>query len=171
MTAVRSRGEIGGSGGRASKARGIHVLVTITVPPNVPIDADTPEQETRATSIIDSARISGGRRVTGHWEKVRPGQAGRRIVEEAREIRARAVVMSLPCALGHDPVYVMQQVGHRPEAGAARLRPGDAARRRGEGDSEGARGGRFLGTIGHNSAFRAVGRASEPTGAREETPP
>jgi APA family basic amino acid/polyamine antiporter len=27
---------------------------------------------------------------------VRPGQAGRRIVEEAREIRARAVVMSLP---------------------------------------------------------------------------
>jgi APA family basic amino acid/polyamine antiporter len=27
---------------------------------------------------------------------VRPGQAGRRIVDEAREIRARAVVMSLP---------------------------------------------------------------------------
>jgi APA family basic amino acid/polyamine antiporter len=27
---------------------------------------------------------------------VRPGQAGRRIVEEAREIRARAIVMSLP---------------------------------------------------------------------------
>jgi APA family basic amino acid/polyamine antiporter len=40
--------------------------------------------------------VRGGRRVTGHWEKVRPGQAGRRIVEEAREIRARAVVMSLP---------------------------------------------------------------------------
>jgi APA family basic amino acid/polyamine antiporter len=80
----------------ARRRRGIHVLVTITVPRNVPIDADTPEQETRATSIIDSARISGGRRVTGHWEKVRPGQAGRRIVEEAREIRARAVVMSLP---------------------------------------------------------------------------
>jgi basic amino acid/polyamine antiporter, APA family len=80
----------------ARRKRGIHVLVTITVPPNVPIDADTPEQETRATSIIDSARISGGRRVTGHWEKVRPGQAGRRIVEEARDIRARAVVMSLP---------------------------------------------------------------------------
>jgi basic amino acid/polyamine antiporter, APA family len=80
----------------ARRKRGIHVLVTITVPPNVPIDADTPEQETRATSIIDSARIGGGRRVTGRWEKVRPGQAGRRIVQEAREIRARAVVMSLP---------------------------------------------------------------------------
>jgi APA family basic amino acid/polyamine antiporter len=40
--------------------------------------------------------VRGGRRVTGHWEKVRPGGAGRRIVEEAREIRARALVMSLP---------------------------------------------------------------------------
>jgi APA family basic amino acid/polyamine antiporter len=80
----------------ARRRRGIHVLVTITVPPNVPIDAHTPEQEARAASIIDSARVLGGRRVTGHWEKVRPGQAGRRIVEEARESRARAVVMSLP---------------------------------------------------------------------------
>ena len=45
---------------------------------------------------IDSARVLGGRRVTGHWEKVRAGQAGRRIVDEAREIRARAIVMPLP---------------------------------------------------------------------------
>jgi basic amino acid/polyamine antiporter, APA family len=80
----------------ARRRRGIHVLVTITVPPNVPIDAQTPEQEARASSVIDSARVIGGRRVTGHWEKVRPGQAGRRIVEEAKETRARAVVMSLP---------------------------------------------------------------------------
>jgi APA family basic amino acid/polyamine antiporter len=72
------------------------VLVTINVPPNVPIDADTPEQESHAASVIDSARVLGGKRVTGHWEKVRPGQAGRRIVEEAKETRARAVVMSLP---------------------------------------------------------------------------
>jgi basic amino acid/polyamine antiporter, APA family len=80
----------------ARRRRGIHVLVTITVPPNAPIDAHTPEQEARAETIIDTARMSGGRRVTGHWEKVRPGQAGRRIVDEARAIRARAVVMSLP---------------------------------------------------------------------------
>ena len=80
----------------ARRRRGIHVLVTITVPPNSPIDAALPEQEARAGSLIDSARVRGGRRVTGHWEKVRPGQAGRRIVEEAKEIRARAVVMSLP---------------------------------------------------------------------------
>jgi basic amino acid/polyamine antiporter, APA family len=80
----------------ARRRRGIHVLVTITVPPNSPIDAELPEQEARAASLIDRARVRGGRRVTGHWEKVRPGQAGRRIVEEARDIRARAIVMSLP---------------------------------------------------------------------------
>ena len=80
----------------ARRRRGIHVLVTITVPPNAPIDAHVPEQEALAATIIDTARMGGGRRVTGRWEKVRPGQAGRRIVEEAREIRARALVMSLP---------------------------------------------------------------------------
>jgi APA family basic amino acid/polyamine antiporter len=80
----------------ATRRRGIHVLVTITVPPNSPIDAPLPDEEARAASLIDSARVRGGRRVTGHWEKVRPGGAGRRIVEEAREIRARALVMSLP---------------------------------------------------------------------------
>ena len=80
----------------AKGRRGIHVLVTITVPPNSPIDAVLPEQEASAQSMIDSARVRGGRRVTGHWEKVRPGQAGRRVVEEAREIDARALVMSLP---------------------------------------------------------------------------
>jgi basic amino acid/polyamine antiporter, APA family len=80
----------------ARRRRGIHVLVTITVPTNSPIDAAMPEQEAKASSVIDSARVRGGRRVTGHWEKVRPGQAGRRVVEEAREIRARAIVMPLP---------------------------------------------------------------------------
>jgi APA family basic amino acid/polyamine antiporter len=80
----------------ARRRRGIHVLVTITVPPNSPIDAQLPEQEAKAASVIDSARVRGGRRVTGHWEKVRPGQAGRRVVEEAKDIRARAVVIPLP---------------------------------------------------------------------------
>jgi APA family basic amino acid/polyamine antiporter len=80
----------------ARRRRGIHVLVTITVPPNSPLDAEMPEAEGRAAAAIDSARVRGGRRVTGHWEKVRPGQAGRRIVEEAKEINARAIVMTLP---------------------------------------------------------------------------
>jgi APA family basic amino acid/polyamine antiporter len=80
----------------ARRRRGIHILVTITVPANLPIDAAMPELEARAQEAIDSARVRGGRRVTGHWEKVRAGEAGRRIVLEAREIRARAVVMALP---------------------------------------------------------------------------
>jgi APA family basic amino acid/polyamine antiporter len=40
--------------------------------------------------------VLGGRRVTGHVEKIRPGQGGRRIVEEAREIKARALIMAVP---------------------------------------------------------------------------
>jgi APA family basic amino acid/polyamine antiporter len=80
----------------ARRRRGIHVVVTITVPATSPIDAPLPELEERAQAAIDSARVLGGRRVTGHWEKVRPGQAGRRIVDEAKEIRARAIVMSVP---------------------------------------------------------------------------
>ena len=80
----------------ARRRRGIHVLVTITVPNSAPIDAPLPEQESLAQQSIDSARVLGGRRVTGHWEKVRPGQAGRRVIDEARDIKARAIVMPRP---------------------------------------------------------------------------
>jgi basic amino acid/polyamine antiporter, APA family len=80
----------------ARRRRGIHVLVPVGVPPNLPIDAAMPADEQRAQSAIDSARVRGGRRVSGHWEKVRPGGTGRLIVDEARAIKARAVVMQLP---------------------------------------------------------------------------
>lgn len=80
----------------ARRRRGIHVLVTITVPANLPIDAAMPDAERRAQQAIDAARLHGGRRVSGHWEKVRAGEAGRRIVGEAGDIHARALVMSLP---------------------------------------------------------------------------
>jgi APA family basic amino acid/polyamine antiporter len=80
----------------ARRRRGIHVLVTITVPNSSPIDATLPEQELAAQSIIEQAKLQGGRRVSGHWEKVRAGQAGRLIVNEARDMRASALVMPLP---------------------------------------------------------------------------
>jgi APA family basic amino acid/polyamine antiporter len=80
----------------ARRRRGVHVVVLVTVPNHLPITASLPEQERAAEQTIESARVLGGRRVTGHVEKVRPGQGGRRIVEEAREIKARAVVMALP---------------------------------------------------------------------------
>ena len=74
----------------ARRRRGIHVLVTITVPATAPIDAEMPRPRARAQAAIDSARVRGGRRVTGHWERVRAGEAGRRIVAEAQEIHAAA---------------------------------------------------------------------------------
>jgi basic amino acid/polyamine antiporter, APA family len=80
----------------ARRRRGIHVLVTIPVPPNLPIDAAMPVEEQRARSVIDQARVRGGRRVSGHWEKVRPGGTGRRVVDEALTIKARAIVMAMP---------------------------------------------------------------------------
>jgi APA family basic amino acid/polyamine antiporter len=80
----------------ARRRRGLHVLVTITVPPHLPIDARMPEEERRAQSAVDRARLRGGRRVSGHWEKVRPGGTGRRIVDEAKAIKARAIVMEMP---------------------------------------------------------------------------
>jgi APA family basic amino acid/polyamine antiporter len=79
----------------ARRRRGIHVLVPVGVPPNLPIDAAMPADEQRAEAAIDSARVSGGRRVSGHWEKVRPGGNGRLIVDEAREIKA--VLAERPC--------------------------------------------------------------------------
>ena len=40
--------------------------------------------------------LPSGRRVSGHWDKVRAGQTGRRIVDEARELHAEAIVMPMP---------------------------------------------------------------------------
>jgi len=80
----------------ARKRRGIHVLVTITMPNSLPIDAPLGEAEAHAQTIVEQAKIQGGRRVSGHAEKVRAGQAGRRIIEEAQDMHAAAVVMSLP---------------------------------------------------------------------------
>jgi basic amino acid/polyamine antiporter, APA family len=80
----------------ARRRRGLHVLVPITVPPHLPIDAPMPEDERRSQLAIDRARLRGGRRVSGHWEKVRPGGTGRRIVDEAKAIKARAIVIEMP---------------------------------------------------------------------------
>ncbi|MGK2877339.1 MAG: universal stress protein [Solirubrobacterales bacterium] len=77
------------------RRRGIHVLVTINVPANSPIDAVLPTAESKAATVIERSRVLGGRRVTGHWVKVRSGEAGRRIVQEAEEINARAIVFPL----------------------------------------------------------------------------
>ena len=89
----------------ARRSRGIHVLVTITVPATSPINAAMPEQELAAQALIEQSKVQGGRRVTGHWQKVRSGQAGRSIVDEAREIQARAIVMPLPERAGGGSLF------------------------------------------------------------------
>jgi APA family basic amino acid/polyamine antiporter len=80
----------------ARKRRGIHVLALVTVPSALKIDAPMPEAEAAAASVIEQARVQGGARVSGHVERVRTGQAGRRIIEEALDMRAAAIVMPMP---------------------------------------------------------------------------
>ncbi len=80
----------------ARRRHGIHIIVTIPVPFALALDDRMPAAESNADSIIEQARIAGGRRVTGHWEKVRAGQAGRRIIEEAEDMKASAIVIGLP---------------------------------------------------------------------------
>ncbi len=102
----------------------------------------------------------GGRRVTGHFEKVRAGEAGRRIVEEARDIRARAIVMhparrrpggtlfgrTLDAVLEERPCRVIIEYsgGAKPRA-----RPPDA---------------------GRNAALRSAGRSASVPGRRSKIP-
>jgi APA family basic amino acid/polyamine antiporter len=79
----------------ARRRRGIYVLVAIVVPSSSPIDAELPDQELAAQALIEGAKVQGGARVTGRWQKVRAGGAGRLIVDEARETRAQAIVMPI----------------------------------------------------------------------------
>ncbi len=80
----------------ARKRRGIHVVSLVTVPSALPISAPMEQEEAQAQSVIEQARVQGGRRVSGHRERIRAGQAGRRIIEEANDMRAAAIVMPLP---------------------------------------------------------------------------
>ncbi len=65
------------------------------MPTNLPLDADLPEAEAAAQSKIEQAKLIGGQRVTGHVDRVRPGQEGYAIADEARLINAAAVVVGL----------------------------------------------------------------------------
>jgi APA family basic amino acid/polyamine antiporter len=69
------------------------------------IDSPMRDEEATADSIIEQAKLQGGGRVSGHWEKVRAGQAGRRIIEEAQDMRAAAVVMTLPRRIAGTSVF------------------------------------------------------------------
>ena len=73
------------------------MLVDRSPCPNaLPIDAPMPEEEAAADSMIEQARMQGGAARLRPLEKIRAGQAGRRIIEEAHDMRAAAIVMPLP---------------------------------------------------------------------------
>jgi APA family basic amino acid/polyamine antiporter len=88
----------------SKRRRGIHVHALLTVPTNLPLDAEMREVEAEAQSKIEQAKLIGGQRVTGHVERVRPGQAGYSIADEAKLINAAAVVVWLRYRDGK-PIY------------------------------------------------------------------
>ena len=79
----------------SKRRRGIHVHSMMTVPTNLPLDAELPEAEAEAQRRVEEAKLIGGGRVTGHVARVRPGQAGYSVAEEAAEIDAAAIVVGL----------------------------------------------------------------------------
>jgi APA family basic amino acid/polyamine antiporter len=100
----------------SKRRRGIHVHSLLTVPTHLPLDAELPAQEAEAQSKVEQAKLIGGQRVTGHVERVRPGQAGYSIANEAEQIVAAAVVVGLRYRNGR-PLYdkTLQTVlGERP---------------------------------------------------------
>jgi APA family basic amino acid/polyamine antiporter len=80
------------------KKSDLRVIVTITVPQHLDIDAPLPEAEATAQSIIEAARQWAGRgqRIKGEIAKVRAGEAGHRIVRAALDLHADAIVMPMP---------------------------------------------------------------------------
>jgi APA family basic amino acid/polyamine antiporter len=100
----------------SKRRRGIHIHSMLTVPTNLPLDAKLREGQAEAQSKIEQAKLIGGQRVTGHVERVRPGQAGYSIADEAELINAAAVVVGLRYRNG-TPLYdkTLQTVlGERP---------------------------------------------------------
>jgi basic amino acid/polyamine antiporter, APA family len=86
------------------RRRGVHVHSMLTVPTHLPLDAELSEREAEAQGKVEQAKLIGGQRVTGHVERVRPGQAGYSIAEEAKTIDAAAVVVGLRYRNGK-PLY------------------------------------------------------------------
>jgi APA family basic amino acid/polyamine antiporter len=77
------------------RGRAIHVLALVTVPSNLPVDADLPEADGVAQTKIEQAKLICGQRVSGHIHRVRLGGSGQAIVDEAKAISAAAIVMPL----------------------------------------------------------------------------
>jgi basic amino acid/polyamine antiporter, APA family len=94
----------------ASHRRGdVKVLVTLEIPHHLDLNANLDGTEVASGEIVERARQWAGRgqRVHGEIARVRPGQAGQRIVEEAIAGHAQAVVM--PMAASSMPGHVLSK--------------------------------------------------------------
>jgi APA family basic amino acid/polyamine antiporter len=76
----------------------VRVVVTLEVPSHLDIDASLDGAEASASQLVELGRqwAHRGQRVQGVILKVRPGEAGHRIVREARDAHADAIVMAMP---------------------------------------------------------------------------
>jgi APA family basic amino acid/polyamine antiporter len=100
----------------SGRRRGIHIHSMLTVPTHLPLNAEMPDQEAEAQRKVEEAKLIGGQRVTGHVARVRPGQAGYSVADEAGMIKAEAIVIGLR-RRGSVPLYdkMLQTVlGERP---------------------------------------------------------
>jgi basic amino acid/polyamine antiporter, APA family len=88
----------------ARRRRAIHVLSLVAVPVNLPLDAELEAAESAAQSKIEQAKLIAGQRASGRVKRVRPEQAGQAIVDEAKAIKAAAIVMPLRYRNG-SPLY------------------------------------------------------------------
>jgi basic amino acid/polyamine antiporter, APA family len=100
----------------SKRRRGIHIHSMLTVPTHLPLDAEMVDQEGEVQRKVEEAKLIGGQRVTGHVARVRPGQAGYSVADEAKMIKAAAIVIGLRSRNGV-PLYdkMLQTVlGERP---------------------------------------------------------
>jgi basic amino acid/polyamine antiporter, APA family len=113
----------------ARRRRAIHVLSLVVVPVSLPLDAEVESAESAAQSKIEQAKLIAGQRVSGRVKRVRPGQAGQVIVDEAKAIKAAAIVMPLRYRNG-SPLYgkTLQTVlAKRPTRVLVAAHPSEAA--------------------------------------------
>jgi APA family basic amino acid/polyamine antiporter len=103
------------------------------VPTHLPLDAELPAEEAEARAKIERAKLICGQRASGTVLRVRPGQAGKAIVQRARELKAAAIVMQLRYRNG-TPLYgkTLQTVlAKRPCRVIVAAEPGEVAASRG----------------------------------------
>jgi APA family basic amino acid/polyamine antiporter len=113
----------------AQRRRAIHVISLVTVPTELPIDAELSRQEGAAQTKIERAKLICGQRVSGHVHHIREGQAGPAIVDEAEEIKAAAIVMPLRYR-GGAPLYgktIQAVLAKRPCRVIVSANPGEQA--------------------------------------------